>query len=263
MIITDRKGEFFIESRSTIVGGDIHNPQHSWDMIDQACNEGCKVFIDNGDFWNLDSMSEFQRKQANADFKTEIACGRMILRRLLDSFQDVILIPGNHGNRINKATGQVMTIKYLVDVVVAEKDKDRVHVTDRDYVYLDDGVRRWRICHGREYSRKPGTKAQLMGEKYNCSVILGHSHILSCKQVFKGMVDHYYIDGGCMLDFNKVEYENMNTSTFTNWANGYVRLVDGNVVVRADDPIKWIREDTTVNGTGKHGYKQVLWERMR
>lgn len=263
MIITDRKGELFIESKSTVVGGDIHNPQHSWRMIDQVCEEKCKLFIDNGDFWNLDSMSEFQRKQTNADYKTEKACGRMILCRLLDSFQDVILIPGNHGNRINRATGQVMTIQDLVDMVVPEKDKDRVHVTDRDYVYLFDGVRRWRICHGREYSRKPGSKAQLMGEKYGCSVILGHSHILSEKQVFCGMDTHYYIDGGCMLDFSKVEYENMNTSTFTNWARGYVRLQDGWVDVRASDPIKWIKSDFEINDSGKHGYTQTLWERTR
>ena len=254
-----------LECRSTscLVTGDFHIPQHNLDMIHWACNQGCDDLIINGDFFNLDSMSDYQRKQTGCDWESEKAAARDIFRMLLDSFECIIMDFGNHDKRISKKTNYVMGQDDLITLTVSEHDRWRIVTTELDHVHLNDGVRNWRICHSLEYSRNHCQKPEAMGKKYGRNIIQAHTHILAEKKVYYGDRTNYYMEGGCMVDMDKVEYENYNTSTFTNWGNGFIRLKDGNVEVITKEKIGLQNVQYNVNANGKFGYEKTLWERNR
>lgn len=252
-----------LKSNSVVIAGDWHIPQHSWSLIEQCCNQDCEDLIINGDFFNLDSMSEFAKKQKGCDWETEKVACRSIFNVLLRSFNKVVLLLGNHDKRVSTKTNYAMGLRDLVNLTIPEVFKNKVIVTDNDFVCLNDGVRDWRICHSVEYSKRYGSKAKGIGEKYNASVILGHSHMLSMTEEYKGRGVRYYIDGGCMVDYSKVEYENVCTTTYSNWANGFIKIVNGVVEVVTGEKLRECKVKYDINSSGRFGYSKSLWERER
>ena len=260
----ERKGLLLeCKSSSVLCCGDFHVPQHNWDMIHWACQQGCRDLIINGDFFNLDSMSDYQRKQSGCDWEAERECATDILRVLLENFKCIVMDFGNHDKRISKKTNYVMGQRDLIALTVRESDRWRIVTTELDHVHLDDGYRKWRICHSLEYSRNHCQKPEAMGKKYGRNIIQNHTHILAEKKVYYGDTVRYYIEGGCMVDMDKVEYEQFNTSTFTNWGNGFIKLVNGDVEIITNEKIGLKNVQFTVDANGKFGYEKTLWERER
>ena len=107
--------------------------------------------------------------------------------------------------------------------------KAKIISTERDYLILNDN---WRISHSHEYAKTPGYVAKAISKKYGMNVINGHTHIGSLYKYYElnkttgYEIERYSIDGGCCIDFKKVEYEIMNTTTFTKWANLFVVIED-------------------------------------
>lgn len=207
-----------------IVAGDFHIPQQDDIMVESICDFGrdfgIEMLIINGDFCNSDVFSEFKRKQTNAGWQVEKAACRKVMSKFQSAFKYIVWILGNHDNRIMRVTNYSVTFDDLARILVDNYDPKQIYLTDWDHIIHDD----WRICHPHEYSRKPCFKAKQFGEKYNCNTIVGHSHMLNMMAKRTGKTVRYYIDGGCCCDNDLVEYEIMNTTSFSRWTPGFVLL---------------------------------------
>jgi len=224
----NRRGEIQAYLDNFIVMGDPHIPQQDDIVLDAIIEDGincniCNLVI-NGDFSNSDVFSEFARKQSNASWELEKQECRKIMKKFQNVFENIFFILGNHDARLLRKTNYSFKLDDLLRILVDDYNPNQIIATEYDHILVNDD---WLICHPHEYSRIAGSKAKQMGEKYGRNTIVGHSHILSHSIIGNNGNNRHYIDGGCALDFDKVEYEVMNTSTFTQWAKGYVKIING------------------------------------
>lgn len=215
------------ENEDVVVIGDLHMPQMSWSMIDSIIQTGrsfdTKSLVINGDIWNLDDFSEFIRKQHGCTWEEEMSISRQVFNKLQEWYDKFYICIGNHDKRISKITKYKMGLKELLILGTEEKGRKFTY-TNRDYIIKEHNLGKFRICHSEEYARGIGFKAKQIGEKYRCNTIMGHSHMLSMTTIWNRNEPKFYIDGGCCCKFDNVEYEAMNTSGYTNWADGFVVL---------------------------------------
>lgn len=229
----NKRGEIQAYLDNFIVIGDLHIPQQDDKVIDAVINDGitCQIpnLVINGDFSNSDVFSEFARKQTNASWELEKNECRRVMHKFQCAFENIFFILGNHDARLLRKTNYSFKLDDLLRILVNDYDPNQIIATEYDHILVNDN---WLICHPHEYSRIAGSKAKQMGEKYGRNTIVGHSHILSHTINGSNGDCSHYLDGGCALDFDRVEYEVMNTSTFTKWAQGYIKVVNGYPVVQ-------------------------------
>jgi predicted phosphodiesterase len=242
----NRRGEIQSYLNDFIVIGDLHIPQQDDNVVQMVVEDakasGISSVIINGDFSNSDVFSEFARKQTNASWEWEKIECRRIMKMFQNTFENIFFILGNHDARLLRKTNYSFKLDDLLRILVDDYNPNQIIATEHDHILVNDN---WRVCHPREYSRIAGSKAKQMGEKYGTNTIVGHSHILSHTVIGRDGVSSHYLDGGCALDFDKVEYEVMNTSTFTQWSKGYIKVVNDYPVVQAVKTFK-SRKSTVV-----------------
>ncbi len=213
-----------------IIAGDWHHPQVDLPFVLRMCNDPrwkeVHTLISNGDWGNQDVYSDFVRKQTGADWEAEKTSSRITEGIIRERFQRWIIIPGNHDIRLQRKTNYNISTDDIARMMF--DDVNRITLTDRDYVILNDS---WRICHPKDYSAKPTATAESFVYRYGMSVIMGHNHMANRKTF--AMLDgerearkYHAIDGACMLDPNKVEYQLMNSGSFSPWVQGYTVITD-------------------------------------
>jgi predicted phosphodiesterase len=208
-----------------LVAGDFHIPQHDISMVQMliqtAMEYNITTLVLNGDFVNQDVFSMFDRKQGNAGWEREVTDCRFIMGLLQRVFPHIVWVLGNHDCRMMKLLKYTMSFDQMARILVDNYDPSQIHVTDWDHC-IHNGT--WRISHPHEYSRRPTAKASAFAIKYGMNTIVGHSHMLNHSYENKDRKSYHYIDGGCCCDIIKVEYSQMNTSSFPEWKQGYVML---------------------------------------
>lgn len=208
-------------------------------MINEARKERLTQLIIGGDFFNYDSLSQYDPKQQDAGLEREHREGLQVMSVLLETFDDIYYVWGNHDSRLHKALAYKMQFKSAMQMVFGElgtEAMDKLHFSNLDHLWARPypGAPKeesWYVCHPASYNRTPLATARQLTAKWGSNVITMHSHHAAVGPGHQeGLVA---IEGGGLFDRSKTSYLQRST-TFPFWSQGYSFLnADNKPTVRS------------------------------
>lgn len=207
----------------------LYDPEYVNKFIRDARERGHKDLVVAGDFFNFDALSAYEPKQESAGLEKEMVEASAVMRILLETFENIYYLWGNHDARMHKALGfsiQFREAMKMVFGVLGSEALDRITFTNLDHMRIGD----WYICHPGSYTRIPLSTARTLATKYNANVITAHSHHCAVGYAIDGQKVVAEIGG--LFDRHKTGYLQRST-TFPTWSQGYAFLEEGRLVVRS------------------------------
>lgn len=213
----------------------LYDPVYANRFITDAREREIRTLIIAGDFFNFDALSAYFPKQQGAGLETEINEANMVMRSLLESFDDIYYLWGNHDARLHKALGFTIQFRKAMKMVFGElgdQALERVHFTNLDHIWVGDQLLDdpWYVCHPGSYTRVPLSGARALATKYNANVITAHSHHTAVGYAIDGK--KVVCEAGGLFDTTKTAYLQRST-TFPTWQQGYAFLDNGHLIVRS------------------------------
>lgn len=224
-----------------MVTADWHIPLYDPAVVNscvlKAREVGLSTLIIAGDFFNFDALSQYDPKQTDAGLEREWKEGLAVMRVLLETFENIVYVWGNHDARMHKALGHKMRFAEAMKLtfgLLGQELLDRIQFTNLDHVILESGGQKFYICHPANYTSVPLSSARKIANKVNMNVITAHSHHCAVGLAEDG--EKIVIEAGGLHDRTKTAYLKR-TTTFPTWAQGYVWIVDGTPNVYSP---KWV-----------------------
>lgn len=213
----------------------IYDPVYVNRMIEHARRDNIETLVVGGDFFNFDSLSRFDGKQADAGLERELEEGISIMSVLCETFEEIFYIWGNHDARMHTALGQKLKFKQTLQMIFSALDTEqyaRLTFSDLDHLWVvQDGSPNgdpWYICHPASYNRQALTTAKQLSAIHGANVITAHSHHCAVGYAVNGF--NVVADAGGLFDFDKTAYLRRST-THPRWTQGYSWLKDGKLGV--------------------------------
>lgn len=208
----------------------LYDPVYANAFIEEARDLGITQLIIAGDFFNFDALSVYEPKQVEAGVELELAEAQMVMRVLLETFEGIHFLWGNHDARLHKALGYTLQFREAMKLVFGDLGAEalqRITFSNLDHLWIGDS---WYICHPGNYTRTPLSTARTLATKYNASVITAHSHHCAVGYAIDG--ERVVAEIGGLFDRHKTAYLQRST-TFPTWAQGYCFLIGGRLIVRS------------------------------
>lgn len=208
----------------------LYNPFLVNEMIERAYRLELGKLIIAGDFFNFDSLSQYDPKQSDANLEVELSEAKYVLEKLAQTFDEIIIIWGNHDARLHRALGYKIQFETAMRTVLGNAGfMDKIRFSNLDHLWIEfanapDANNRWRVCHPATYSRVPLTTPRTLASKYNANVICAHAHHAAIGFAVDGQKTVVEIGG--MFDQYKTGYLQRST-TFPEWTPGYGWFKDG------------------------------------
>lgn len=210
----------------------LYDPGYVNQMIETARGEGLRDLIIAGDFFNFDALSAYDPKQESAGLEQELTEGVAVMRVLLESFDRIYYLWGNHDARMHRALGYAIQFREAMRTVfgiLGTEALERVTFTNLDHMWLDCGDKfPWYICHPKSYTSVPLTGAIKLSSKLNANIITAHSHHCAVGHGTDGTKVVAEIGG--LFDKSKTAYL-QRTTNFPTWQQGYAWIKDGRLHV--------------------------------
>lgn len=228
-----------INADSALVLTDLHAPLHASEFLNKALKLAyawnVKTLILGGDVVDFDCLSSFgadfaatpkvdgiidiiqqenlpesERKKfialleksgllkPDAGISGEMAVTRDVLRAFSRQFDKIYYIMGNHEKRIIKRLETILSADDLLMLLV--QDRRKWVTAPYYYCELTSGGEKYLIEHPYGSGEK---EAEKIASKYNCHVIMGHSHGWSLKLAPGG---HWAIQAGMCCDEYRMQY---------------------------------------------------------
>jgi hypothetical protein len=211
----------------------LYDAEYANRFIRTAQERGHKDLLIAGDFFNFDALSAYDPKQHEAGLEKELDEALKVMRVLLDTFDNIYYLWGNHDVRLHRALGfalQFQTAMKLVFGNLGEDALERIRFTNLDHMWVDvEGEQdSWYVCHPANYSRIPLSTARVLASKFNANVITAHSHHCAVGYATDG--NRVVAEIGGLFDRSKTAYLQRST-TFPTWQTGYAFLEEGKLIV--------------------------------
>lgn len=215
----------------------LYDAEYANEFIKTARERGHKDLLIAGDFFNFDALSAYEPKQHSAGLEGEMVEALAVMRVLLETFDNIYYLWGNHDVRLHRALGYALQFQNAMKMVfgnLGEEAMSRLKFTNLDHMWIDvDGQEPWYVCHPANYSRIPLSTARILAAKYNANVITAHSHHCAVGYATDG--ERVVAEIGGLFDRHKTAYLQRST-TFPTWQTGYAFLEDGKLAVHSP---KW------------------------
>jgi predicted phosphodiesterase len=206
----------------------LYDPEYVNYFIETCRNAEVRTLIIGGDFFNFDALSQYQPKQEEAGLERELAEGQMVMATLLETFDRIVYVWGNHDARLHKALGFSIQFKEAMKLVfgsLGTSALESIEFSNLDHCWVDQGDgRRWYVCHPASYSRIPLSTPRTLAAKYDAGVISAHAHHCAIGLATDG--DKVVVEAGGLFDRTKTAYLQRST-TFPTWAQGFCILREG------------------------------------
>lgn len=201
-------------------------------FIESSREHGIKTLLIAGDFFNFDAISRFDEHQEDAGLEKELAAGEFLMRTLLETFDSIYYIWGNHDARLHKALGFAIQFKNAMRLVFGSlgvEALERITFSNLDHAWVKqtDG-REWYVCHPQSYNRTPLSTARALAAKMNANVITAHSHHCAIGYAVDG--ERIVAEAGGLFDRHQTAYL-QRTTTHPNWAQGFCLLKSGEPII--------------------------------
>lgn len=208
------------------ISADWHIPLVDWNFANkflEHCDDaGIRTLAIAGDFFNHDALSAFDYKQESADLQTELREAKHIMRELVEQFDKIIFIWGNHDARFHKALQYKISFTAAMRLCfgdLGEEALSKIQFSNLDHFYVNDDTY---VCHPKNYSSQPLSNARKLAAKVQANVITAHSHHAAMGFDVSGR--HVCVEAGGLFDATRTAYLQRST-TFPTWAQGY-SLID-------------------------------------
>ena len=247
-----------------VVCGDIHAPWHDPAAIRTLCEWalafGVKTLIVGGDLVHFDSISKYVGLARTVPVPTELRACRRLLDALELVFDRIIVIPGNHDQRLDKMIAKMgdtaqgrKAMELVADLLGADKD-DVADVTGKTLAHYLSSPKvtihelpdltlngKWLVQHPGTVSRLPARNEQFMVEKFRMSVVQGHSHLFGVS--FDRSGEDVAFNCGHLSDDSKFRYVREKPSTFPRMVQGF-GLILGDRLIPVALHDRWMNLDT-------------------
>jgi len=208
----------------------LYDPEYVNVFIKDARDRDIRSLILAGDYFNFDALSQYAPKQEGAGLEGELAEAESVMRVLLESFDDIYYLWGNHDARLHKALGFTIQFREAMKLVFGALGTEalkRITFTNLDHLWIGE---EWYVCHPANYTRIPLSTARALSTKYECNVITAHSHHCAVGYGINGA--NVVAEIGGLFDRHKTGYLQRST-TFPTWAQGYAFLTEGRLTVQS------------------------------
>jgi len=185
-----------------------------------------KKLVIGGDFLDFDRLSWWLR-QVNAvdiavSLEEELKFAEMIMGDLLNCFEEIYIVGGNHWRRLlNHITYSISNERLLRLIGIFDTDKIRFsHMYD--WLLIDGKVR---VTHPKHTRKLDGTLARDLALKYPDQwLVVAHRH-----RAMSGFTPdgRPMIEIGWMGDVNRMRYYQHIDTSYYNWVNGFAVYKDG------------------------------------
>src|SRR5690348_42760 len=218
-------------AKKIMVTSDWHIPvyDHKYvnEMILTARDQGITKLVIGGDYFNYDSLSQYDPKQTDAGLYREHTESMAVMRVILETFDEIDFIWGNHDARMHKALGFKMRFAEAMRMVfgtLGEAALDRIQFSNLDHMIVKSGGEDFYIAHPQNYNATPLATARKLANKVNMNVITAHSHHAAIGFAEDG---HKIVaEAGGLFDRSKTEYLKR-TTTFPTWTQGFLWVDSG------------------------------------
>ncbi len=239
-----------------IVTHDFHIPYHSvpWShqLVRLAVKTNIKRLVIVGDYQDMHSLSPFQDFNVpGAQYEMQIA--KEYTLALLAWFDEIVFVLGNHCMRIVKTLSkkfgyehlsslwlpdakEISTGKWNMDLI--KKAGECIKFTAYPLVYLTYGgpYDKWMLVHPHLYRQVRLSAARALAEKYLCHIWNTHAHYEASGSDKSGRF--FTVDGGGMMDRDKIEYYNMQVTAHPCWNNG-IGIIYGDTFEHFTEHTHW------------------------
>jgi hypothetical protein len=145
----------------------LYDPAYVNQMILTARANGIRDLILAGDFFNFDSLSAYDPKQHSAGLDIELREAASVMRVLLESFDTIYYLWGNHDVRMHRALGFAIEFREAMRMVfgiLGNEALERIKFTNLDHMWIDAGEGEtgefpWYVCHPKAYNERPADRS--------------------------------------------------------------------------------------------------------
>lgn len=209
---------------------DFHIPYHDPIVIGKALERfktmGLKQVCIVGD--TLDG-NQFHGKRGPFEhhgrtFEEDCEVARGVYRIILEHFQRVVVLNGNHDQWFASHQRGQMSLEYLFGHIYSEFG-DRLQHSAYEQADLVSGGVKWKLLHGANYSApNPLGVANAYAAKFACNVAMGHQHHHADGFSQGG---HRIICMGGAYDPSRMSYLHFSPRRNPNPTRGYAAVIDG------------------------------------
>lgn len=233
--------------QDSLVWCDTHVPFHMNDCMEESLNSalsnGVRQIILAGDFMDIHWGSRFiawKTEGAHVEnVRQEFAISQAVFKILLNEFDSVVVIPGNHdGGRFQHMSGGAFDFRLLCSLMGGfplDKEPENLTIGMNRWMVLEGSPwGDWRITHPQKARAVPLALAEVLAWKYSMNILTAHQHYLGARMDRYGK--HIVCDGGHMQNEGITDYKVEVDNSHSNWTPGWVELLDGWPVTRAYRP---------------------------
>ena len=232
------------EFKSFITVSDIHVPCADYDyaMLPAAIakmymKKGERILVVHGDIFDGGAFSRWEKIVQDPSWEDERAAGTNLFALWSDTFDQIIVMPGNHDYRMMKTLEGQASFGGMVWGMVDEKNQDLAGMFGRmfstgklttspvDHCFIDTPQGRYIVAHGTSYSVNPFIVANEMSHKYETHVISGHEHHVG--MTIDRFGRYYLINDGGLFDKDKFSYVTLQASKRPVMKNGFTLVKNG------------------------------------
>lgn len=211
----------------------LFDPDYANTMIWYAQEQRLKTLVIGGDFFNFDSLSQYDPKQTDAGLERELEEGIAVMGTLLSTFDRIVFLWGNHDARMHKALGYKIRFKSAMELVfsaLGRDERDKIEFSNLDHCWVNANGKRYYVCHPASYTRVPLSTARTIAMKVNANVIVAHSHHSAVGYAMDGTT--VVAEAGGLFDKTKTAYL-QRTTTYPTWSQGFAYLDGGQLRVHS------------------------------
>ena len=216
------------------VTADWHHPVTDYGLVnsflDRCTDLGVRNLAVVGDWFNMDSLSRFDDKQATATLVREIEYSTQTMAKVGECFDRIYFTWGNHDARFHTALAGKVQFTQAMKMLfseVAPAVVDKIIFSNLDHMIVetpnDDPMDNWYLAHPKAYSSVPLTNARKLASKYLMNVATGHSHHTAVGHDVSGRFICAELGG--FFDAKKTNYLQRSTA-FPEWQNGWATIDD-------------------------------------
>lgn len=240
-----------VRTGDAMVTCDWHIPLHDPVLINRMINcariNDIKTLIIGGDYFHMEAFSSFLPAQPEASLEQERYDGNLIMKTLLETFDKIDFIWGNHDFRLTRKLGFKKSFEECMRWMLGELTEDelaKIRFSELDYMlyYPDYHFRNlgekatidqtlevvegkcFRVCHPRNFSSVPLTVGRKLAVKHSSSIITAHSHHHAIGAAPNGV--DLVIEGGGFFDKRRTEYIQKSTANHE-WVQGFTMFKNG------------------------------------
>lgn len=221
--------------------GDLHVPHHSAEMLRRAVyitrryHPGVQTLVIGGDLFDFGSLSSHAHTGPEDDLNDSMRLAGDVLRALGQHFVKMIILPGNHDERLARKLDKNWDFGLLVNAALGRDWPDcEVTISEVDYLYMGE---RWLVGHPSNYSGRGGQTPADLADLWGRNVVTWHNHIVGYSQSKSGR--YVGIDAGHCTVAGEHFYSTRRLSKYTRWTGGFVVLDEGYPHIYNDHMTNW------------------------